>query len=57
MKLDARRAFIVSMLQDGIITHQENLLPETHRKVQSDTREYAMWMQKGMKWKDIEKNL
>jgi hypothetical protein len=52
MKLDARRAFIKSSKGrlGGIVinTPAENLLPGNIRKAQSDTREYAMWMQKGM---------
>jgi hypothetical protein len=52
MKLDARRAFIKSSGKLGgivINTPAENLLPgNISEKAQSDTREYAMWMQKGM---------
>jgi hypothetical protein len=53
MKLDARRAFIKSSKGKlgGIVinTPAENLLPgNISEKAQSDTREYAMWMQKGM---------
>jgi hypothetical protein len=51
MKLDARRAFIKSLLRLGgivINTPAENLPGNISEKAQSDTREYAMWMQKGM---------
>jgi hypothetical protein len=53
MKLDARRAFIKSSKGKlgGIVinTPAENLLPgNISEKAQSDTREYAMWMQKGI---------
>jgi hypothetical protein len=61
MKLDARRAFIKSSKALGgivINTPAENLLPgNISEKAQSDTREYAMWMQKGMEVERYRKNL
>jgi hypothetical protein len=53
MKIDARKAFIKSskgkLGTTVISTPAENLLPgNMSSKAQSDTREYTMWIQKGM---------
>jgi hypothetical protein len=57
MKLDARRAFIKSSKGKlgGIVINTPGRIffLETYQKAQSDTREYAMWMQKGMEVEKI----
>jgi hypothetical protein len=60
MKLDARRAFIKSSkgkLGGIVINTPAESSSWKHIRKASQILEYAMWMQKVWKWKDIEKNL